>query len=249
MRLFKVDDVWPKDIRSRCIYDEHSVHVTQGEEGPGVYMRDIFIPIDEELQAMMEADPSTEPVPLLAARLSPNPSETLRFMRETPSNTSRVKHGRYYGECLVHVNFPRGAHQFFASSFGEKLETGSFGGRVVREFLPIGDAEGIEVVAQSEDEQEVLVHMVAGASFRLHRKEQGHRYTVVISWSGRRLTVRDPAFQEAQKQRPRRQEQEQEEPRSRRRRRRRSPATATLSEACPELKNVVALARHRQGLA
>lgn len=239
MRIFKVDSVWPKEL-PKGVYGEHSVQVTEGEEGLGVYLRDCFIAVDKRIEAAKNRQKSKS-VWLLAARLSEDPEKPLVLLQEMMGTMRSIEQGRYYGECLVHVQFPSGTHEFLASSFGEKLEEGAFGGRVVREYLPLGDAGGIDVVAMSEDKQEALIRMSSGASFRLHRKERGRHSVVVVSWSGRTLKSFNPSFKEPRKS------QESKEPRRRRQRRGRSPATATLSEACPALAEVVTLAERRQG--
>ncbi len=223
----------PEPLGGTSVLDEVCLRVTHGDEGPGVYLRDCMIPVEPVLANFFKEDVAYLPLP--AARISVDPEKPLCFLRDSRSNIDRINNRNYYGECAVHVCFPAGDHTLHAASFGERLEKGHFGDKVVRDFLPIDDAEGIEILAQSEDKQEFLLRMMPGASFRLHRALKGKQSSVVISWSGRQLKAFSPGFKKTR------------EPRQRNRRK---GLTAKMSEGNPalsQLARVVNLASRRQG--
>jgi hypothetical protein len=234
MRLFKVDAAWPEEHRTNAILAYQCAYVTQGEKGPGLYMRDKFIPVEPALAAAFGGEVTS--LPLLAARLD-NTGSTPVLRRDTRGNIEKSRKRDYYGDCLVYVSFQEGTHQLLSSCFGETLKEGHFGSRVVREYLPLEDSEGVEAVALSQDRQEALLCLKPAASFRIHRTVRGKETVVVVSWNGRRLRAHIPRFHEMR------------EPRKRNRNRK--GLTTTMSEANPQLgarlADVVSLAARRQG--
>lgn len=197
MRLFKVDGVWPEGERSTVVLDEQCIRVTHGDEGPGVYIKDHVILVEPVLAEFFKEGIPYLPLP--AARISTDPSKPVSFLRDSRSNIDRINNGSYYGECIVQVSFLEGTHELYASSFKEVVADGPFGGRVVREYER--ESAGMEVLAASDDGQEMLIKLVPGASFRLHRKLKGKESLVVISWSGRHLKSFSPPFREAREPR------------------------------------------------
>lgn len=202
MRLFRVTEEWKANHEQ---VDNYAL-ITQAEDGPGIYLPSYFLPARGALAAPFEHSRAPQRL-AVASLVEEEGTYALRpASRETVIRAGRSinsEYGsRYFGECLVHLCLPPSPykHTLHASSFGERLlpfgRTGSM--EVVREYLGIGDAEGVEFLADEKNGREALIRMQPKASFRVHRPaeiaKEGESPVLTISWTGSFLRVYRPDY-------------------------------------------------------
>lgn len=195
MRLFKVTGEWKESAPPHPV--ECAIHITQGEEGPGLYVDEYFIPVSKALASPFEQQVPLTSLPLPLANL--NEGEPCRLFQASRDELERLKEGRYYGKALAHICLPKldGVPvRYFCSTWEDLVIPYATCPRVDRKYHGFDQVVGVRTIIESEDGEERLVEMTPGSSFRLHRDEHlvppGESPVLVVSWNGKTPRVFRP---------------------------------------------------------
>lgn len=196
MQLFKVSGAWGSQPTYRgnaegklCLWDRHPLVEDRGE-GPGLYTGEKYVPVVGELANALGCR-------LWAARLVIE--DGVYVLSPSDKNEiSRHLSGSDYLEapCLVHLapECPQKSGRSVrlkSGVYGERLVPVPNGcNKVVRDYFPLRDCEGVTSVALDSDEGEGIFEMLPGSTIRAHYSTKGvERYALIVYWSGLRLTV------------------------------------------------------------
>lgn len=180
MRTFRIDRLQFGDAI------DHLLLLERTERGAGVHLRDQILPVGGELYAEVC---KTNTARVVAAELVGGELQSPDI-----HDLERVVEGRYYGPALVHIcppAFPEFLVKYNASTFSNIVLATAHSSRVTRQYHPIGEAVGVDIVALSADGQEGVFVLLPRASLMIRVDEVAPEdvqttYTA-LTWDGSRL--------------------------------------------------------------